>query len=118
MNNYCFRTYPPPSSAQRYEWPECTSTRSVTSESQVEDERPVPMDLARPTFPHLPRDQFCERAVRRDHGVPPLWPITWTSPPRCEPASPFVASNNKGQVLPVEVLCPEKHGCEIDALDP
>ena len=118
MNNYCFRTYPPPSSAQRYEWPECTSTRSVTSESQVEDERPVPMDLARPTFPHLPGDEFCERAVRRDHGAPPLWPITWTSPPRCEPASPFVPPNNKGHILPIEVRRLEKHGCEIDVIHP
>ena len=38
----------------------------------MEDERPVAMDLARPTFPHLPGDEFCERAVRRDHGVGPL----------------------------------------------
>ena len=62
--------------------------------------------------------ELCQRAVRRDHSVGPLWPITWTSPPRCEPFPTLIASNNKGQVLPVEVLCPEKHGCEIDALDP
>ena len=76
------------------------------------------MDLASPSLSYLPGDEFCERAICCDHGVPPLWPITWTSPPRCEPFPTLIASNNKGQVLPVEVLCPEKHGCEIDALDP
>ncbi len=99
-------------------WPECTSTRSVTSESQVEDEWSVAMDLARPPLSYLPGDEFCERAVRCDHGVASLWPITWTSPPRCEPAPALVPPNNKGQVLPVEVLCLEKHGCEVYALDP
>ena len=29
------------------------------------------MDLTRPTFPHLPGDEFCERAICCDHGVPP-----------------------------------------------
>ena len=76
------------------------------------------MDLTRPTFPHLPGDEFCERAICCDHGVPPLWPITWTSPPRCEPASALVASNNKSHVLSIEVLCLEKHGCEVDTIDP
>ena len=76
------------------------------------------MNLARPTLPHLPGDQLCERAVGRDHGIGPLWPITWTSPPRCEPASPFVASNNKGHILPIEVRRLKKHGREVDALDP
>ena len=37
----------------------------------MEDERSVAVDLARPTFPHLPRDEFCERAICCDHGVPP-----------------------------------------------
>ncbi len=74
------------------------------------------MDLASPSFPHLPGDQFRERAVRRDHRAGPLWPITWTPPPRCEPLTTLVPSNNKGQVLPVEVLCLEKHGREVDML--
>ena len=76
------------------------------------------VDLASPSLSYLPGDEFCERAVRRDHGVPPLWPITWTSPPRCEPASPFVPSNNKGHILPIEVRRLEKHGCEVDAIYP
>ncbi len=76
------------------------------------------MDLARPPFPHLPGDELCERAVRRDHGVPPLWPITWTSPARSQPFPPFVPPNNKSHVLSIEVLCLEKHGCEIDVIHP
>ena len=63
------------------------------------------MDLASPSFPHLPGDQFCERTVRRDHRAGPLWPITWTPPSRGEPFPALVPSNNKGQVFPVEVLC-------------
>jgi hypothetical protein len=74
------------------------------------------MDLARPSFPHLPGYEFRECAVRRDHRAGPLWPITWTPPPRGQPAAALVASNNKGQVLPIEVLCLEKHGCEVDTL--
>ena len=76
------------------------------------------MDLASPSLSYLPGDEFCERSVRCDHGVPPLWPITWTPPPRCEPASALVASNNKSHVLSIEVLCLEKHGREVDTIDP
>ena len=76
------------------------------------------MDLARPTLSYLPGDQFCERAVRGDHRVGPLWPITRTSPARGEPASALVPSHNKGQVLPVEVCRLEKHGCKVNVLDP
>ena len=74
------------------------------------------MDLAGTPFPHLPGDQFRERAVGRDHRVGPLWPITWTSPPRCEPASPFVPPNNKCQVLSIEILSLEKHRGKVDTL--
>ena len=70
---------------------------------QVEDERPVAMDLARPSLPHLPRDEFCERSVRCDHGVPPLWSITWTSPARGKPPPALVPPNDKGHILPIEV---------------
>ena len=76
------------------------------------------MDLASPSLSYLPGDEFCERAVRCDHGVPPLWPITWPPPARGKPASPFVASNNKGHILPIEVRRLEKHGCEVDTIDP
>ena len=76
------------------------------------------MDLASTSLSYLPGDELCERAVGRDHRVCPLWPITWTSPPRCEPASALVASNNKSHVLSIEVLCLEKHGCEVDTIDP
>ena len=76
------------------------------------------MDLASPSLSYLPGDEFGERTVRGDHGVPPLWPITWTSPPRCEPLTTLVPSNNKGHILPIEVRRLKKHGREVDALDP
>ena len=76
------------------------------------------MDLASPSLSYLPGDEFCERSVRRDHGVPALWPITWTPPPRCEPLTTLVPSNNKGHILPIEVRRLKKHGREVDALDP
>ena len=75
----------------------------------MEDERSVAMDLARPTFRHLPGDEFCERAVCCDHGIAPLWPITWTPPPRCEPAAALVPPDNKGHIFSVEVRGLEKH---------
>ena len=84
----------------------------------MEDERPVAMDLARPPLSYLPGDELCERAVRRDHGVGPLRPITWTSPARGKPTPSLVASNNKGHVFPIEVCRLEKHGCEVDTVDP
>ena len=76
------------------------------------------MNHARSSFPNLPGDQFRERAVRRDHRAGPLWPITWTPPSRCEPLTTLVPPNDKSHVLPIEILRLEKHGCEVDVLDP
>ena len=76
------------------------------------------MDLARPTFSHLPRDEFCERTVRRDHCVAPLWSITWTSPARGKPAPALVPPNDKGHVFPIEVCRLEKHRGKVDAVYP
>ena len=76
------------------------------------------MDLASPSLSYLPGDEFCERAVRRDHGVAPLWSITWTPPARGKPAPSLVPSNNKGHVLPIEVCRLEKHRGKVDAVYP
>ena len=68
-------------------------TPSISTGEPHRRETGVRAQISRPTA-FASGDQFRERAVGRDHRVGPLWPITWTSPPRCEPAA-LVPPNNK-----------------------
>ena len=64
------------------------------------------MDLASTTLSYLPGDEFCERAVGRDHRVCPLWPITWTSPPRCDQDDGATLDDLREAVATLESVAP------------